>query len=517
MASTLPNGVVVPEGGDRIPADGVAAARALGASVDALLAAKASHDYVDDKLAEGFVQPASRAPLNLDDLKTPQTRSLNAPFPEGYGGAPDNCTGPSLLIVAGSPGNSWAAQTLFQYGDARMWWRTSRTFTTWNEWQEVGAGGNYMTAPPPSDSHAMRVQAFKDDYPLASTGGKGVVNLRFDHGLANFKSTLWPLLQQYNVKAYVAMNSRNWNIAENLGASYADARAWIASGLIEFGNHTADHADRNTDAGIYDNIVNGRLELEDQLETRIHGFTVPGLSEYDKMYGFATGTLDTYSSTYAGGLILANHGIVSGTANPVHRRLDGVVRQGQNHYGWEWRTVEDTKSLIDQAVARKTALTLMAHPRYLGLEGYFDAAMAEEVIAYIRQQIDAGNLADMSYYQSHHAQLGPVTDDSGDLDITSALSGIESGAVVLTRIGQQVWLDFRDVKLTDPGTYVQWNGAIPQGFRPGGFVDLTLQGRGAADTAGPVRIAGNGQVVVYTPAGTVRGLVSWFTRQDPPA
>lgn len=421
---------------------------------------------------DGFVQPASRSPLDLDTLKTPQTLSLNAPFPEGYAGVPVGIAGPSLLMVVGSPGNQWAAQMLFQYGAPRMWWRTSRTFSTWNEWEEVGAGGDYETAPPPSDSHGMRVQAFKDAYPLVSTGGKGVVTLRFDHGLTNFKSTIWPLLQQYNVKAYIAMNSRNWGILENSGATFADAKAWIASGLVEFGNHTADHADRNTDAGIYDNIVNGRLELEDQLGTIIHGFTVPGLSEYDKMYGFASGSLDTYSSTYAGGLILANHGIVSGVANGVHRPLDGVVRQGQNHYGWEWRTAEDTKSLIDQAVSRKTALTLMAHPRYLGMTGYFDAAIAEEIIAYIRAQIDAGNLADLSFYQSHHAQLDPVSSDTDWIDVIPsgpAVDPAEPGVVQFRRVGDQVFCRVVGVAIL-AGSSNAWllpNG-IPAGYRLGG-------------------------------------------------
>lgn len=108
--------------------------------------------------------------------------------------------------------------------------------------------------------------------------------------------------------------------------------------------------------------------------------------------------------------------------------------------------------------------------------------------------------------------------DSGDIDITSSLTGIESGSVILTRIGQQVWLDFQDVQIADPGGFVQWAAAIPEGYRPGrSRADLQLQGRTSSDIAGPVRVAGTtGELVVYRPSGTIRGLVTWFTRQDPP-
>lgn len=107
--------------------------------------------------------------------------------------------------------------------------------------------------------------------------------------------------------------------------------------------------------------------------------------------------------------------------------------------------------------------------------------------------------------------------DTGDLDITASLSGITSGKVFLTRIGNQVWMNLQDVVITAPLTFVQWNGVIPAGYRPPtALIDLPLQGRGSADTAGPVRVSGSGHVVVYRPAGTVRGLVSWFTREAMP-
>lgn len=108
--------------------------------------------------------------------------------------------------------------------------------------------------------------------------------------------------------------------------------------------------------------------------------------------------------------------------------------------------------------------------------------------------------------------------DSGDIDITSSLTGITSGQVYLTRIGQQVWLDFQDVVFASPDAFLQWSNVIPTGYRHvRNRADLPMQGRASGDTAGPVRVDGNGALTIYRPAGTVRGLVSWFTREPPPA
>lgn len=108
--------------------------------------------------------------------------------------------------------------------------------------------------------------------------------------------------------------------------------------------------------------------------------------------------------------------------------------------------------------------------------------------------------------------------DSGDIDITSSLTGITSGEVFLTRIGWQVWLDFQDVVFASPESFLQWSNVIPTGYRPvRAQADLPMQGRASVDTAGPARVGGNGALTIYRPAGTVRGLVTWFTRQAPPA
>lgn len=79
MAITLPNGAVIPDGGDRIPENGVDHVRNLGASIDAHLGAKASRAEVEGALAVkadlGYVdQTATALGLSL----TSQVSRLDA-------------------------------------------------------------------------------------------------------------------------------------------------------------------------------------------------------------------------------------------------------------------------------------------------------------------------------------------------------------------------------------------------------------------------------------------------------
>lgn len=319
---------------------------------------------------------------------------------------------PSNVIVGGGGTRFNATQIQIPVSGAlRVYVRSKQNASTWNPWVNLLESGGGSTSGPavnygaPSGAHELRERWFKDAYPVVSTGNKGVVCFRYDHGLTNFKASLLAMHQAAGIPFYIAMNSRLWDIAENSGATQADVKAWVASGLCEIGNHTSDHIDRNTAEGIYDTIVNGRKELEAQLSITVHGFTVPGLTEFNKFEGFNSGSLDSYSETLAGGLILANHGICSGAIGNTHRKLDGVVRQGGRHYTWEKAAWADLKAQIDSAVANKTALTIMAHPRNLGTAGNFDAALAQQAITYVKGLIDAGRLANMSYYQSHHATL----------------------------------------------------------------------------------------------------------------
>ena len=286
----------------------------------------------------------------------------------------------------------------------------------WSEWMPLHGGGGGtgdVTSGHYGVPNTARIEDFKDAYPLVSTGGKGAVLFRWDHGLTNFKSELLPLHQQHGIPGIVAMNSRNWGRAENTGMTKAEAKALAAAGLIEWANHGADggpegtHLDASTTEGLWDQIVNGRAELETDLGIPIWKYIVPGTGGTGQGGLGAVSSLDALSRTYAGSIIMASHAVTSGYfPNTIHRKLDGKVRQGQSHWVIEQRTVAEVKEQIDLAVTNKTALCLMGHPRLVNFgAGYYTTAMLTEIFAYVNTKIQAGQLANISPLQSHHAKL----------------------------------------------------------------------------------------------------------------
>ena len=444
MAQTLANGVVIPEGSDFIDSAGVGAMRNMGTSVDAAL----------DKT----LSTEALSAVDLNTMKSPGTYRMAAPYPTGYTNVPTgNTTASMLLVVSGPSPATWAAQEIYQYGsNPKRWWRISRTQTLWNDWVEVGAGGGGPSDIPVNalavGGRDMRMRLFKDQYPLVSTGDKGAVVFRYDHGLTNFKNVLLPLHEQYGIVPYVAMNSRNWDLPENSGATQAEAKTWD----VEWGNHTSDHNDKTGIHDVWDTIVNGRIELEEQVGKTVHGFTVPGLPasggpSYDKLDGFGVGYASGYSNSYAGNLILNHHAICSGVQGAIFRPLDGVIRIGMRHTGWENKAWANIKADIDQAIATKTVVTLMQHPRTMNMSGYWTPALADQVLAYVRSKIDSGELANISYMQSHHAQLAPLDAGGGGTpsepaiyrsglrDITGELRDGWTGSLFVEREGDNVY------------------------------------------------------------------------------
>lgn len=459
-----------------------------------------------------YVRPTP-APMSLNDYKVPGATSLGAPFPTGWSDVPEDCYTASTLLNIFPEAMNYGAQVLFQYGpNPRAWWRTMRAINqnSWNPWTEIGVGGGGPSDVPvnalATGNREMRLQLFRDAYPLVSTGGKGAVVFRYDHGLTNFKDVLKPIHDQYGISAYIAMNSRTWEDAENSGATQAEARTWTN---VEWGNHTADHQDKTGIADIWDNIVNGRIELEDQLGVTVHGFTMPGVTGLEKFDGLGTGNAAGYSNTYAGALIMSHHAIASGVIGAAHRPLDGEIRIGGRHYTWERSTWTEIKAQIDQAVADKTALTLMCHPRTMGStsggDTYWNAALAEQVISYVRARIDAGELADLSYYQSHHATTAAMSErDTGSLTVTSSFAEVTNGQIYLRRVGNMVHVTLYDVEFGDstPPDFFYLADRLPVGYRPASLTSFpALAGN---DSVRRVRFQPDGRVLFYTITASTR-------------
>lgn len=323
----------------------------------------------------------------------------------------------SLLVVrsghAPSFGYTEQVYTVLQTTPSR-WWRTLTASGVWSAWDRIdGAGSFVLDSGHYGTPNAHLVDEFKARHPVTSTGGKGAVMFRFDHGLTYLKSSILPLLNARGWKCIIAMNSRNWGTAQNSGMSQAEATALIDAGH-EFANHTADgnasgtHKDMDTKAALWDGIVVGKQELEAQLGRPIEHFIIPGTVNGMGGLGGAP-SMDVCSGTYAGSLAMAYHAVISGSfPNTRFRVLDGRLKQGQQHWNIEQQTLATIKGQIDIAASTKTALQLMLHPHYIDTPGYLSLADFTAVCEYIDTKVAAGQLVVLGTSESLMATTGPV-------------------------------------------------------------------------------------------------------------
>lgn len=256
-------------------------------------------------------------------------------------------------------------------------------------------------------ANALRVQVFKDALGSITTGGKGALALRFDHGLSNFNAKIRPLLEARGLKYSLALSSRNFDAGENAGVTAAMVDSWAGA---EVWNHGANsHQDESTIAGLTDQIVNGLTELQALLPSKkIWGYAVPGTGGTGQG-GFGGGaTPEDFYETAAGDLILTNHAVSSGSyTGTAQRKLDGEVRQGMAHFTIEAQTVARIKTEIDTAVNNATGSQLMMHPSLLDTAGYLTTAQLTEVLDYIVAKRDAGEIVVLSPYEMLVADSRP--------------------------------------------------------------------------------------------------------------
>lgn len=474
-----------------------------------------------------FVRGTFSTGTDLNQLTTAEKAGLwhfSQATSNTLGGLPDGAAGKAGQVLILSSGI--ATQIYMPYGffGDSIKSRAVKNASTgeWTDWVPLGGGGGASGAGVgPWVQNSIRKTMFMQAMggPI-DTGGKAAVALRFDHGLTNFRDKVLPLTKARGIKVSQAYNPRNWHYDENAGVTATDLNGWVAAGDVEIWNHSANHLDASDEAALEDTIVGGLAEIEAELPAargKVWGFAPPGVDQENGYGGFGNGNSPEKWDTPAGRLILQHHAVASAYLPGTSiRPLDGTVRDGQSHITMDSISVATIKGYIDQAIAQRGGLQLMLHPSQLDQSGKLTTAQLTEVLDYIVAKRSAGELATLSPYEMAVAD-STGSRDSGDLDITSALAGVTSGKVWLTRIGQQVWLDFQNVVASYGGSFVVWDGAIPTGYRPSRQVDLPMQGRTSGDPPGPARVSSNGQVVVYRPAGTIRGLISWFTREAPPA
>lgn len=327
---------------------------------------------------------------------TPVAESLGVPSP-GYG----------TLIVF------WAAGSSEPYYTATQWWvpaasgdmfkRSIVSRGSWSSWSLIGGtsgnggGATEQTAAISASTGRANLLAASRGGRIG-TGGKAVVSLRFDHNMGAFDTNILPLLRNRRLPATLACYYDM--ISPVPGYSNDDSRAANKSWThveqafyrgIEIFSHSYSHQDASNLDKIRHEIVDSRTALESAMpDVRVHGWAMPGIGGSQYM-GWWDAWVDPETRLpHPAAQIL---GATYGTYNVSGYGLNELGKTQTRYFGVESHTTAATsKGHIDRAIATGTGVTLMWHPNQIGADGKMSLAVFEEILDYIVQKRDAGEI-----------------------------------------------------------------------------------------------------------------------------
>lgn len=220
------------------------------------------------------------------------------------------------------------------------------------------------------------------------TGGKGVLQFRFDHALDPLRTTLWPLMVARGLPGSVGVVTRS---VENPAAGYepstttwAQLQTMMSQGL-EVWAHSCTHSNGTS---LFDEIVTSKAELEAH-NIRVMGWQQPGAPA---TYG-AGHTSVASMDDEAGRLIRSTYGLFeSSIAGSSRRTLPTYGCWGHDHVTIDDLTYPVVKDIIDLAINMKVGVQLVIHPGLTGTAGHISLADMTSVMDYAVTKRDAGVL-----------------------------------------------------------------------------------------------------------------------------
>lgn len=250
------------------------------------------------------------------------------------------------------------------------------------------AGPTDQTDAPQDDRH----EAFlaRRGGPIG-TGGRGVVALRWDHH-TDVAAPLVELHRRHGLPWTWAHYSQQREVPGQ-GLAWETIQQHALADGGEPWAHSRTHTDATTEDGLTEEIVLAREELQTSLPgCVIEGFVVAGVGGTGWLGFTPTTSLEYFTDTVAGRLVLDTYAVSTGHIQPVHRELTGTIRQGLPHSTIESRTAADVIPLIEQARDTATGIALMLHPHRIDQPGRLSLADYAEIVAFVAAERDAGRL-----------------------------------------------------------------------------------------------------------------------------
>ena len=355
----------------------------------------ANKAYVD---AASFVRGSLSAETNLDALSnkesagawqvgaTPVAEALGLPAP-GIGSV-------VVLWAAGVADPYFSATQLWLPSEGGMWMRSTSSRKPWTKWSE--AGGSSSGGGSAAAGRADLLRASRGG--RIGTGGKAVVSLRFDHNLGGFDEKIKPLLLERGIPATMPcfVDMMNPQPGYSNDDSAAAGKTWtdLAQNFyrgIEVFSHSYSHQDAATSEDLEREITQSRSQLESNVpDMRVHGWAMPGVGGTQYMGWWKAWVEPETRLAHPAGQLL---GSTYGTYNVSGYGYNELGKAQSRYFGIEdHKTAATAKSYIDQAIATTTGVTLMTHPHKVGAVGCIPLAAFEEILDYIVEKRDAGEI-----------------------------------------------------------------------------------------------------------------------------
>lgn len=291
--------------------------------------------------------------------------------------------------------NATAATQLYHVmaaGNTSRLYARYRLAGTWTEWEQIGA-------PPASSSagaghgHELARQALTARKGgRIGTGDRGVVALRFDDAPAEFVEKVLPLLEARRLPFTRVTTSERIHDVPLPAGTFEDMQEYSIQFGGEVWNHGKTHGEASGTA-LLEGEITGALDTLRTAMPRlvIDCFAPPGGSiSWD---GYMPSNTAANYATPAGAALLEAHALVTGYyQDSYYWPIDGIMRDGQNHYGNDSRSVANTKGLIDWARDWRVGVVMMWHANNLDTTGRMSTAGLAEVLDYLVAERDAGNV-----------------------------------------------------------------------------------------------------------------------------
>lgn len=349
----------------------------------------ASKGYVDGQ--NSFKSPRRLTSGDIGDLRGKDDAGeyvvASVDAAKGITGWPENQPGYLVNRTGGIP-----TQEVITYTSEgpRLWWREWRPGPqSWSDWIEPGKKEEVREDVALEHKIRADIAAKRHGYTVP-TNGRGVVMLRFDDYPQDFIKKILPVLRKYDLPAYWACTIRH--VEQEQPTDWAVVQDWFLKDGVRIWNHSKTHSNSTTPEDIFDNIVGAADYFESKMpQVVIDGWVQPGTGTSTPYIDFNPNSHQAYWDTFAGRLIMQRHGIVNGGTGGYMQPMGGEAL-AQSHFTYEAVTADDFKNQVKSAQAGSYALSMMAHPKFLGTAGYMSTADFEMCMAWLASERDAGRL-----------------------------------------------------------------------------------------------------------------------------